>query len=112
MEKRYLRKDGRILWGALTASLVRDEAGEPDYFVAVVQDVSARKQAEEERQHLLERSQAQTEELQAQSEELRVQRRGAPAPIRCRAHPACRAASRERAARRPERDRRAAALDP
>ncbi len=73
IETRYLRRDGQVVWGALTASLVRDEAGEPDYFVAVIQDISARKQAEEERQLLLEQSQAQAEELQAQGEELQVQ---------------------------------------
>ena len=74
MEKRYLRKDGRLLWGALTASLVRDEAGGPTYFVAVIEDISARKQAEEEREILLKQSQAQTEELQVQGEKLQVQR--------------------------------------
>ena len=72
-EKRYLCKGGQLLWCALTASLVLGESGEPDYFVAVIQDISERKQAEEERQQLLEQSQAQAEELQSQSEELQAQ---------------------------------------
>ena len=46
MEKRYLCKDGRILWALLTVSLVRGQAGEPRYFVSVIEDIDARKQAE------------------------------------------------------------------
>jgi PAS domain S-box-containing protein len=40
VEKRYLRKDGRVAWGRLSASLVRDEAGEPAYLVAQIQDIT------------------------------------------------------------------------
>jgi formate hydrogenlyase transcriptional activator len=47
-EKRYIRKDGAPIWVNLTASIVRDgETGEPSYFVAIIQDISARKAAEE-----------------------------------------------------------------
>jgi PAS domain S-box-containing protein len=42
-------------------------------FATVFQDITQRKQAEQELQHLLEESQAQSEELQAQSEELQAQ---------------------------------------
>ncbi|MGC9505298.1 PAS domain S-box protein [Baaleninema sp.] len=45
-EKRYLRQDGTVIWGYVTVSLVRDRHHRPDYFIAVVQDVSHRKQAE------------------------------------------------------------------
>jgi len=45
-EKRYLCKDGRVIWLAHTGSLVRDASGTPQYFVAVAQDVTDRKQAE------------------------------------------------------------------
>lgn len=48
MEKRYFRKDGSIVWANLTVSLVRKSDGNPDYFIAVVEDISARKQAEAE----------------------------------------------------------------
>lgn len=58
MEKRYIRKDGTILWGYLKVSLVRDSNGKPDYFISVIEDISARKKAEEERRQLLEREQA------------------------------------------------------
>ena len=48
MEKRYLRKDGSPIWINLTGTLVRDEAGAPDYFIAVVEDIARRKAAETE----------------------------------------------------------------
>ncbi len=47
MEKRYLRKGGAIVWIDLTVALVRKDSGEPDYFISVVEDISARKQIEE-----------------------------------------------------------------
>jgi formate hydrogenlyase transcriptional activator len=47
-EKRYIRKDGAPIWVNLTASVVRDEeTGEPYCFVAIIEDISARKAAEE-----------------------------------------------------------------
>ncbi len=48
LEKRYLRKDGTPVWVELSVSLQRDEAGEPDYFIGIVQDISNRKRLEEE----------------------------------------------------------------
>jgi PAS domain S-box-containing protein len=56
-EKRYLRKDGSAVWVNLTVSLVRDTSGEPGYFISVVEDISERKKAEEERDLLLVREQ-------------------------------------------------------
>jgi len=47
-EKRYLRKDGSAVWFGLTISLKRGPLGEPLHDIAVMQDVSARKRAEEE----------------------------------------------------------------
>jgi PAS domain S-box-containing protein len=46
IEKRYLHKDGAIVWGDLAVSLVRDDEGQPRYAVGVVVDVTERKQAE------------------------------------------------------------------
>ncbi len=46
-EKRYLRKDGTTVWARLTVSRVRMGDGMPDYFVAIVEDISTRKKAEE-----------------------------------------------------------------
>ncbi len=47
MEKRYIRKDGSPLWANMTASLVRDDAGEALYGIVVIEDISARKVVEE-----------------------------------------------------------------
>ena len=46
MEKRYLRKDGSQVWGKLTVSLVRDVTGNPKHFIAVVEDIQQRKDAD------------------------------------------------------------------
>lgn len=46
LEKRCLRMDGTFVWVAFTVSLVRDHAGSPAYFIAVVKNIAARKQAE------------------------------------------------------------------
>jgi PAS domain S-box-containing protein len=48
LEKRYIRKDGSIIWGDLAVSLQRDAAGRPAYVIAVIQDITERKQFEEE----------------------------------------------------------------
>jgi PAS domain S-box-containing protein len=48
IEKRYLHKDGRIIWALLTAALVRDAANKPLYFVSQVHDISERRQAQME----------------------------------------------------------------
>ncbi len=48
MEKRYLRKDGSIVWVGLTVSLVRDESGDPTYFISVIEDATERKRADSE----------------------------------------------------------------
>lgn len=47
MEKRYLRKDGSLMWINRTVSLVRNESGRPDWFVSVIQDISDSKRAKE-----------------------------------------------------------------
>ena len=46
LEKRYWRKDGSLVWINLTVSLVREPAGTPHYFIKVIEDIHARKQAE------------------------------------------------------------------
>ncbi|HJT77345.1 MAG TPA: CHASE3 domain-containing protein, partial [Gemmataceae bacterium] len=48
MEKRYFHKQGHVVWVLLSVSLVHDAAGRPLYFVAQIQDVTARRRAEEE----------------------------------------------------------------
>jgi PAS domain S-box-containing protein len=67
IEKRYIRKDGSPVWINLTVSLLREtdkislhrNQEEPKYFIAVVEDISERKQSEqalresEERFHIM-----------------------------------------------------------
>lgn len=47
MEKRYFHKDGSIVWVNITVSLVRDFDAKPKYFISVIEDISRRKNAEE-----------------------------------------------------------------
>lgn len=47
IEKRSIRKDGAIVWLNRTVSLARDYANQPKYFIAVVEDISQRKAAEQ-----------------------------------------------------------------
>lgn len=51
-EKRYVRKDGSVVWINLTGSLLRGPTGEPKYLITVIEDISGRKRLEEtEREH-------------------------------------------------------------
>jgi PAS domain S-box-containing protein len=43
-EKRYIRKDGSILWGELTVSLVRGYDGTPTHVVSHIHDVTAQRE--------------------------------------------------------------------
>jgi PAS domain S-box-containing protein len=66
--RRYLRKDGGFVWGRTTTALVRDAEGRVDFFIALVQDVTEQKQAQEalerERQTLWHMLQASDHERQ------------------------------------------------
>ena len=44
-EKVYLTRDGREVWAQLSVALARDEQGEPQYFIAMVEDISAQREA-------------------------------------------------------------------
>ncbi|MEW6678330.1 MAG: bacteriohemerythrin [Pseudomonadota bacterium] len=46
MEKRYIHRDGHVVWIRLTVALVRKDSGGPDYFISVVQDITDRIQLE------------------------------------------------------------------
>ena len=45
-EKRYLRKDGSVVWASVCVAPVCNEAGKPEYFVTLVEDITERKLAE------------------------------------------------------------------
>jgi PAS domain S-box-containing protein len=46
-DKRYIRKDGSIVWGNLSTTLMVDKSGNPTMFLGIVQNIHARKMAEE-----------------------------------------------------------------
>jgi len=53
MEKRYIRKDGLLVWINLTVALLRESDGQPKYFISVIEDIQKRKQAEETQARLV-----------------------------------------------------------
>lgn len=49
-ERRYVRKDGQIVWSSVTLAPVRDDQGAVEYVIGLVEDITARREA---RQKLL-----------------------------------------------------------
>jgi PAS domain S-box-containing protein len=72
MEKRYLRKDGSPIWVNVTISLVRTPEGKFHHTVVIIEDISRRKQIEEERAQLLEREQQARAQAEATAQRLRA----------------------------------------
>jgi PAS domain S-box-containing protein len=77
MEKRYIRKDGSILWADVSASAVRGPDGKTQLGVAVVVDITARKKAEAALQRskalLEQRVRERTGELRVANKELQAE---------------------------------------
>ena len=48
MEKRYFHKNGSIVWVLLSVSLVRDKEGKPRFFISQIQDITPRKESEDQ----------------------------------------------------------------
>jgi PAS domain S-box-containing protein len=46
MEKRYIRKNGAIVWARLTVSIVRHDDGTSNHFISVIEDISQQKNLE------------------------------------------------------------------
>jgi PAS domain S-box-containing protein len=61
VEKRYVRRDGVIIWVFVNASLVRDVGGQPLAWIASIEDISERKRAELEQQKFALLAQGSTE---------------------------------------------------
>ena len=47
-EKRYIRKDGEVIWAYVSSALVRYPGEGRSYFISYIQDITERKQAEEQ----------------------------------------------------------------
>jgi two-component system CheB/CheR fusion protein len=58
VEKRFVRKDGEVIWALVTATLIRSEEGEPIRTIAVVQDMTERKNAHLELQRATQEAEA------------------------------------------------------
>ena len=52
IEKRFLHKDGTVIWGLASYTLIRDSRNKPLHFVSQIQDLSERHRAEEEKKAL------------------------------------------------------------
>lgn len=52
IKKRFLHKQGHVVWALLSHSLVRDPDGRPLYFISQIQDVTERRQHEARIRHL------------------------------------------------------------
>ncbi len=53
-EQRFSRKDGTVVWITLKVSLLREAAGAPKHYVAIIEDISERRRVEQERQAMYE----------------------------------------------------------
>jgi PAS domain S-box-containing protein len=47
IEKRYVRKDGAVVWGEVNINIIRNHQGNPIYFLSIIQDITERRRAEE-----------------------------------------------------------------
>ncbi|MHB8907147.1 MAG: PAS domain-containing protein, partial [Melioribacteraceae bacterium] len=47
IEKRYIAKDGHIVWAYISLAVVYDKNGKPQYHIAIIEDVTERKRVEE-----------------------------------------------------------------
>jgi PAS domain S-box-containing protein len=45
-QKRYIRKDGSIIWGSTTVNIIRNNKGEVHFFLVMVDDISSRRSAQ------------------------------------------------------------------
>ncbi|MGQ3891676.1 diguanylate cyclase domain-containing protein [Legionella sp. CNM-4043-24] len=52
LEKRYIQKNGNVIWILLSGSLIRNNQNQPLYFIAQIQNIDTQKQAEHELKYI------------------------------------------------------------
>jgi PAS domain S-box-containing protein len=65
MDKRYFHKDGHIIWAQVHASVVANPDGSPKHVLSQVLDVTKLREAQAQREELIDRLRAKTEALEA-----------------------------------------------
>ena len=70
VERRFVRRDGDALWGRATTTLVRGDADSAPYVLSMIEDVTPRRLAEEERDLQARELALQSAELLHQNDEL------------------------------------------
>jgi PAS domain S-box-containing protein len=77
VQKRYVRKDGKVVWGEVNINIIWNKQGSPMYFLPVIQDITDRKYAEktilklnEDLEQIVDERTARLTETVAQLEEL------------------------------------------
>jgi diguanylate cyclase (GGDEF)-like protein/PAS domain S-box-containing protein len=45
MEKRYITRDGHLLWSRLSVAVARDDSGRPQHFISMIEDASVEREA-------------------------------------------------------------------
>lgn len=48
MDKRYIRRDGEVIWVKISVRMVKDVSGNPLYFLPMIENINERKQMEDE----------------------------------------------------------------
>ena len=65
LEKRYLHASGRVIWASVSFSVVRNDAGEPVHLITQLEDISARRQADQVLLDALDSERAAAEQMRA-----------------------------------------------
>jgi PAS domain S-box-containing protein len=63
LEKRFVHKQGHIVWGIMSAGVVSDVTGKPLYLVGQVEDITEHKRLEQEREEARAQAERHAEEL-------------------------------------------------